>query len=124
MAIALDPRFVIELQPSRRVADAAVYRRRRLVVLLVFVGLAASILVGGRAVLADRGGHPAPAPTVSPAQAAAASPATYVVRPGDSLWSIAERFAANQSVVSYVDDLVAANHGPSIRIGEVIVLPG
>jgi hypothetical protein len=124
VALTLDPRFVIELQPSRHApVTAATYRRRRLLALLAVGLVAVALLLGGRTVLADRGGAPASAPTVSPAQAALAAPATYTVRPGDSLWSIAERFAGTRSQVSYVDALIALNGGASVQAGQTITLP-
>ena len=125
----------------------AVYVRRRLLVALVALGLIIAIGASARAVLADRGGVPASTPAIrsanpdavsSPLAAAgqgiaapAAAPAApsvapgiqYIIQPGDTLWSLAERFHATSAVSSYVDDLVEANGGASIQPGQLITLP-
>jgi LysM repeat protein len=123
MAIALDPRFVIELSPQPRhhtpVRD--VYVRRRIAValaamisLLLVLG---GVVVAGRA-LAGRGGVPASAPAAQPVQSA-----PYVVQPGDTLWSIAQQFRGERSLTGYLDALVQANSGPDIEVGQRLVLP-
>ena len=122
----------------------AVYMRRRLVVALVALGLIIGIGVSARAVLADRGGVPASSPAirsasteaasasaaaVSSAEAAVAAPAAvasgiqYIIQPGDTLWSLAERFHATKGITSYVDALVDANGGATIQPGQLITLP-
>ena len=124
----------------------AVYMRRRLVVALVALGLIIGIGVSARAVLADRGGVPASTPAIrsatieaasgpasvaaaSSAAAAVAAPAAvvsgiqYIIQPGDTLWSLAERFHATKGIASYVDDLVEANGGATIQPGQLITLP-
>jgi len=128
----------------------AVYVRRRLVVALVALGLIIAIGVSARAVLADRGGVPASTPAIrsanadasssqTAAAAAAATAATalvdapahalvapgieYIIQPGDTLWSLAERFHATKGISSYVDDLVEANGGATIQPGQLITLP-
>lgn len=126
----------------------AVYVRRRLLVALLALGLIAAIGVSARAVLADRGGVPASTPAIRSANAdvassqaaptgaasgtgaAAASPPAatavgvqYIVQPGDSLWSLAERFHSTTALSTYVDDLVDANGGASIQAGQLITLP-
>ena len=127
----------------------AVYVRRRLLVALIVLGLILAIGVSARAVLADRGGVPASTPAIRSANiveaAAAASPPAaeavaaaavaaapaavpaagipYIVQPGDTLWSLAERFHATTALSSYVDDLVDANGGATIQAGQLITLP-
>lgn len=121
MALAIDPRFVIELEPAPRArVTPATYRRRRLAALMVVVGLLGAALLGVQSVLADRGDGPATVPAVVPA---AAAPAVYVVQPGDNLWTIAERLVAPGQVPSLVDELVELNSGPTVHVGQVLVLP-
>lgn len=48
---------------------------------------------------------------------------TYIVQPGDSLWNLAERFRGSHSLSGYVEDLVKANHGSVVQLGQVLVLP-
>jgi Tfp pilus assembly protein FimV len=120
----------VRLGPSR--PSHAVYVRRRVAMLLVVVGLL--ILVGFTAneVLADRGAVPASSPAIRPAQAALPPPAgpgfpspanLYVVRSGDTLWSIAEQFHGHHSVTDYVDELIASNGGTSLQSGQALTLP-
>jgi Tfp pilus assembly protein FimV len=51
------------------------------------------------------------------------SPVTHVVQPGETLWSIAQRVHPSGDVASYVDQLVRANGGDTIRVGQQIVVP-
>jgi LysM repeat protein len=121
VALAIDPRFVIELEPARRArVSAATYRRRRLAALVLVVGLLGAALAGARSVLADRGDGPATVPAVVPA---AAAPGVYVVQPGDNLWTIAGRLVPPGQVASLVEDLVEVNGGATVRVGQVLVLP-
>lgn len=148
MAIALDPRYVVELQPLRpsrparssrplpgrsapahRARSAApsrsalVYRRRRSVLAATVASVVVLAFLGGRAVLADEGGvalRPTGGAAIVPADQ---MPAVYLVQPGDTLWAIAERFSGDTSVGSYVDALVTANGGASIQAGQELVLP-
>jgi len=103
-------------RPSTRV-----FLRRRLLVSLVLVAVAAVIWLGAGNVLANRGGDPASASTVRPASAAAAQ--VYVAKPGDTLWSIAVRFHGSVAQADYVDQLIAANGGAALRAGQSINLP-
>ena len=91
--------------PSR-----AVYRRRRAVAAAV-VGL--FVLAGARA--ADG--------VVAGAMHHVSNPAKvlhYEVRPGDTLWSIAQHLDPHDDPRAVVDMLVQAHGGPTIRPGDVI----
>jgi LysM repeat protein len=52
------------------------------------------------------------------------SQATYVVAPGDTLWSIARRLQPTGDVRPLVDALAASRHGRPLQPGEPIVMPG
>jgi LysM domain len=86
-------------------------RRGRMVVLAALV-----VLAGAIAALA-----------ALPSQAAdPAAPAhIVVVRPGDSLWSIVERYHPGADPVRAVDELIRVNHlpGTTIYAGEELTLP-
>lgn len=51
---------------------------------------------------------------------------TYVVRPGDTLWSIAEQLAPGEDPRPLVDALARANAVPpgALVPGQVLVVPG
>lgn len=122
MALALDPRYVVELSPQRGVGPThQVFVRRRIAVATATVVAFLLVLGGGVAAgraLAGRGGEPASVPAAQPVQAA-----PYVVQPGDTLWSIAGDFRGTRSLSGYVDDLVQANGGPDIEVGQRLQLP-
>lgn len=140
MALALDPRYVIELHPHdiapasgrRRVAHE-VYLRRRLMVALIALSVAAAACLGVRA-LASRGDATASIPTVTPLSVSAVNTNTidpmvygqgagfYVVRPGDTLWSIASSLT-DGDIGSFVNELVDINGGASIAVGQRLVIP-
>ncbi len=115
------PAFVVlegGLAPARM---ARVYRRRRLGALLVGVVLLSVGLVAGRAALVAVTPQPPPAATgtVAVRPAATAGP-VVVVRPGDTIWSVARRLQPEGDVRPLVDRLAAA-HGPdSLQAGEAI----
>ena len=50
--------------------------------------------------------------------------ATTVVRPGDSLWTVAERLAPNDDPRPVVDALSEARHGTLLTPGEIISWDG
>ena len=140
MALALDPRYVIEIH-SRDITPAAgrrreaheVYLRRRLMVALIGLSVAAAACLGVRA-LASRGGATASIPTVTPLSVGSPTGAVidpsvygqgagfYVVRPGDTLWSIASSLT-DGNIGSFVDELVDINGGASISVGQRLVIP-
>ena len=88
-----------------------IYARRRLMVLLFLAAIVLVLLVGTGHVVANRGGAPASASMIRPANpAAAAHPAAanmYIVQAGDTLWSIGQRFHGDRSLADYVDRLIA-----------------
>lgn len=95
--------------PRRRVPTRAVYRRRRVVVAALALG---TVALAGRAGMA-LGGAPLATSERRP-------PLTYVVRPGDSLWTIAGHLAPSADPRGVVDDLNAARHGAPLVPGETI----
>lgn len=105
-----------------------VYARRRMMVLLTVATIALVLLVSAGHVVANRGGAPASASMIRPAMPAGAIPAlaaadVYVVQPGDTLWSIGERFHGDVVLADYVDDLVAANGGTVVQVAQALTLP-
>ena len=94
--------------------SAATYWRRRVVA--VAVGLAALAMAGKAG--AALGGSPHAVPERRPA---ASSPS--VVRPGDSLWSIAARLEPGHDPRPVVDALAATRGGAPLVPGEVVTLP-
>jgi Tfp pilus assembly protein FimV len=118
-------RLVPPLRPTR--AD---YARRRLVVLLValVVAVVAVRLLAASTSSPDAslstGSTGAPAVTVhSPlAYGSSGTPvpdgATYVVQPGDTVWSIAEQLAPAGDVRGMVDRLVDLNGGAALEVGQ------
>ncbi len=103
---------------------SSVYRRRRLAVAALFLGvfLAANwvlgALGGGSLAVAETGAPPARVLSMQPV-----SRATYVVAPGDTLWSIARHLVPEGDVRPVVDSLAAHRNGRPLQAGERIVLP-
>lgn len=108
---AVLPARLAEPRPSTQV-----YLRRRLLVGAVLVAVLLAVWGGAGSVLANRGGAPASA-------AAARQAITYVVQPGDTLWSIASSHHGEVGMADYVDLLVQRNDGAVIQVGQVITLP-
>ena len=92
---------------------AATYRRRRIVVAAVVLVLAALgwRLGSGLAVAPGDDSQPPPAP------------ASYVVQPGDTLWSTADRVGGDRDVRAVVADLIAENGGDTVYVGHRVTLP-
>ena len=109
---------------------ASVYWRRRATVLLLGVGAALSaqaaleVLGGGPLTAAEvRPSTTASAPRVVEIDAEPVAKATYVVRPGDTLWTIARRIQPAGDVRPLVDALASERDGKPLQPGERIVVP-
>jgi LysM domain len=95
----------------------AIYWRRRLVVALVGVVLVLVMAQAGAALGSSTLTAPERRPT-------SAHVTTITVRPGDSLWSIAQRIAPGEDPRPIVDELEQARHGASLQPGEKIEWSG
>ncbi len=115
----LPPRSVPRALPDRPTR----IRRRRLVALLMAVALMGGIATAGRALL---GAATSVEPTSpQPIDAPALSPTagqTYVVKPGDTLWSIAAAIAPDSDPRPVVDVLRDINGGPDLQVGERLII--
>jgi hypothetical protein len=131
IAVVIPGQFVV---PGRHesYSTAQIYARRRLMVLLCLVAIVLVLFVGAGHVVANRGGAPASASMIRPATAAAVgtvgaapiAPANvYIVQPGDTLWSIGQRFHGHTSLAGYVDALVDANGGTKLQVSQALALP-
>jgi nucleoid-associated protein YgaU len=101
----------------RPAPTVAAYRRRRLVALFA-AGATATLLTlaAPRAVAAFRD-VPASVSERRPV------PATYIVQPGDTLWSIALRLDPTGDPRTLVDELVQINGGSRLDVGQRLVIP-
>jgi LysM domain len=98
-------------------------RRRRLVALLIAVALVGAIATAGRAVLdaAVTVEPSSPQPVDMPARPRSIGQ-TYVVQPGDTLWSIAAAIAPDSDPRPVVDALREQNGGPDLQVGERLTI--
>jgi nucleoid-associated protein YgaU len=104
--------------PATRRLSESVYLRRRVVlgVALLLVAVALVVSIGSVTTAgADRGDGP---PAVS------AEGESYVVQPGDTLWSIAEQLAPDADRRAVVDALNEVSGGASLQPGQRLYLPG
>lgn len=106
------------LAPTR-----STYRRRRLAVSLVALALLFAGGLAARVALGGLGGVPASVPAARPVAATPPSGGAYVVQPGDTLWSIAQRFHGERDLSAFVDELVEANGGAGLQPGQRLGLP-
>ena len=109
--------------PRGRRVTPTTYRRRRLAVATLALGLVVVAAQAGAAL----GGLPLASPerrsTAAPASSGNATGTPVVVRPGDSLWSLAARLAPGEDLRPIVDELSSARGGAPLVPGEVIRLP-
>lgn len=115
-----------------------VYVRRRLAVALaaaiVVVGVLLSVAgLPARSLSESPGGIPASVTGRTPAAAGASAvpaglaglagvPSTYVVRAGDTLWSIGESLGVER-VASFVDEVAELNGTATLDVGMLLILP-
>ncbi len=108
------------VSPAPRRTPTVVYRRRRIVAVLVAAGLVAMLVlaVGGLVGSFTGAGTGASVPErrVSPG-------AVYVVQPGDTFWDIARRLEPSGDPRPLVARLVAAHGSPVLVAGERLALP-
>ncbi len=115
----------LDAAPTPAVA-ASVYRRRRVVALVLAVAVVVVALAGARAVLRPLAGTFGGSP-LSAADGPAPVPAgasTHVVAPGETLWDVARQLQPRGDVRPVVDELAAANGGATLQAGQILVLPG
>ena len=120
--------------PGGRRADAPEQPEARRAVLAGAVVVVAMLVGWPAADLAIRltgAGAPAAvdlnAGTRVPAVAASLTdspPQAHLVRPGDTYWSIAEALGEPGDIRSAVDQLMVANGGRPLQVGDRLVLPG
>lgn len=102
--------------PSRP-TSAACFRRRRVAVSSLFLGM----LLAGRVALGLLGSGPLSAS--QPASPVLVSERVHIVQPGDTLWSIARSLQPEGDVRRVVHQLVSQRDGAALRVGERIALP-
>ena len=119
------------LYPNPRVAEDVeavevnytVRRALAVVVVVVAVALgafAASAMVGA---MSDVGGRPAAASDITSAAVAPPIVRVHVAQPGDTLWSIADRYRGEVAQNRFVDALIDVNGGTVIQLGQAVRLP-
>jgi LysM domain len=107
-------------RPARRQSAAVYWRRRAVAAVLLFA--AVWLLIAVCSALAGTSGGP----LTTTGAAAGVVPATarvWVVRPGDTLWSIATRLHPRGDVRPLVDRLAAEVGNTSLYPGEQIPIP-
>ncbi len=122
-AITFTPDRSFRPAPRRRPVPSGVYLRRRLAAVALVLGilLAGSWVLGalgGGSLTASEAGSGSATLTLEPV-----ARSTYVVAPGDTLWSIARRFAPEGDVRPVVDALAAHRNGRPLQVGERLELP-
>ena len=105
--------------PARTALPPTVYRRRRMLALLVAVSVGVVLALSVQGLLAVLGGGPLPG--TPRAEGPAAS--VYVVQPGDTFWEIARRLRPHDDPRPLVARMVAAHGSPVLIAGERLTLP-
>ena len=104
--------------------EPAVYRRRRLLAAGLSLLAIAAVLVVAQLIQAGIGGGPLAATGAAAGSGLIPAGATeYVVRPGDTLWSIAAALAPGRDQRPLVDELAHQLGSAALYPGEQITLP-
>lgn len=110
---------------ARCLRAPAVYRWRRVAALLVVAVAMTLVAAAGVAVAGVAVASTARSDSGVVGGAVGGSAAsTHVVQPGDTYWSIAQRWGGGGDVREAVDALAAANGGRALQVGDRLVLPG
>ncbi len=104
-----------------RRTSPATYRRRRIAAVLLAVGVVVVAAQAGDAL----GGSTLATPERRPASSSSSGPTVteVVVRPGDTLWAIAERLAPAEDPRPVVDAIIEARGPAPLEPGETILWP-
>jgi LysM repeat protein len=86
---------------------------------MIAVALLAISLFAAVGPLLSGDGRPASASDV----AATAVVRIHVAQPGDTMWSIAERYRGDVGHARFVDALIDVNGGTAVQVGQAIRLP-
>jgi Tfp pilus assembly protein FimV len=112
----------VERTPRPRARPNYVVRRAVattiVVVLLAAAAVAVSAMVGA---VVDVGGRPAAASDID--TSTTAGQRSHVAQPGDTLWSVANRYRGDISRDRFVDALIDLNGGTRIQVGQAVRLP-
>jgi hypothetical protein len=114
------PRLTLVNGASPAPAGRRTRRHRRFVPGLLTVAVLVGLWLGTGALTALR---PKPASGARLAGASLVGGQRYVVRPGDTLWSIAVALDPSGDPRPLVDDLEAELRGSTLQPGETLVLP-
>jgi nucleoid-associated protein YgaU len=122
-AIHLSQPAAVVARPAHRHLLVQVWvMRLALVAVAVFVGFAAMQIVAGADSAPGRSSTSILTPVAASADAAPAS--VHVVRPGDTLWSIAASVAPGRDLRPVVDELARRAGGATLQVGQRIDLDG
>ena len=113
------PRHTAVAAGGSRAATRATYWRRRIAVVALAVALVLVMAQAGAA-LGGSLATPERRPAASSRAGAADQARSTVVRPGDSLWSVAARLAPDSDPRPVVDAIAGARHSTVLVPGETI----
>ena len=107
------------MYPSQTQANYALRRAVAGVLVVLVLALMAVAVSASVGALLDLDGRPAAASDA----AAVPGARVHVAQPGDTLWSIAERYRGDVGQGRFVDALIDVNGGIAIQVGQAVRLP-